>query len=213
MSGPGREAHLVRQLEHYAHDAMEIYAVAEMQRLAVARGMAISDDAQQKYNDFVAYADARHLPVEWFTTGPYPEFKLAVDAHMPGFIDGLAATFPGTTMDFISVERQYRNQGLKGDVKIVTDAGSETSLSLKNYRGNIARPQFNSMTFRSFLLGFLFEPTVGMYVNPVTGKRFKGSTVKDRDQALIDNGFTDVIPVFHKLDAQNETLKSQFICY
>lgn len=203
----------MRQLEHFAHDAMEIYAAAEMQRLAEDRGIAISIDSTVKYQEFVDYATApgRGLTVDWFTTGPYPEFKTAVDTHMPAFIDGLARRFPGVKMDFISVERAYRIAGLKGDVQIVDDRGGDTSLSLKNYRGNILRPQFNSMTFRSFLLGFVFEPKVGQYINPATGKKFQGSNVSKRDEALRDNGFDDLVPIMHELDDMNAAIKAQFV--
>lgn len=201
----------MRRDEHFTHDAMEIYAVAVMQRLAQDRGIALSDDADVKYDAFVRYAGARGLGSEWFESGPYPEFKLAVDTHLPAFIDRLAATLAGVKVDFISVEKEYRNAGLKGDVVIRDRAGKEVSLSLKNYRGDIMRPQFNSQTFRSFLLGFLFEPTVGMYADPTTGKKFRGARVDVRDAALIANGYGDMIAAFHELDRQNETLKAQFI--
>lgn len=200
----------MRRLEHYAHDAMEIYAAAEMQRLAEVRGIAESRDSAEKYKEFVDYAAERGLTEDWFTSGPYPEFKQACDTHLPPFIDRLAETYPGQSMDFISVEREYRNAGLKGDV-LIRSSGEKTSLSLKTYRGNILRPQFNSHTFRSFLLGFLFEPKVGWYVNPATGIKFKGSSVSERDQVLSDNGFEDVIPIMRALDAQNETLRAQFV--
>lgn len=202
--------------EHYTQDASELYAVALMQRIAQDRGVAISHDADQKFADFVAYAAAppRRLDLDWFDSGPYPEYKAACDRHLPVFVERLAATFPGEAFDFVSVEAQYRNEGLKGDFLILLQpVDTVTSVSLKNYRKSIARPQFNAQTFNSFVLRFMFEGAgiVGQYIDPTTGDAFRGANFPERDAVLRRNGYESVIPAMRALDDLNRALKPQFV--
>jgi hypothetical protein len=198
--------------EHYAQDATELYAVALMQQVAENLGVATTHNSAQKLADFVAYATLHGHDLDWFDTGPYPEYKAACERHLPRFVARLAETFPGETFDFVSVEAEYRNQGLKGDFLIfMQPADTVTSVSLKNYRKGIVRPQFNAQTYNSFVLGFLFDGKLGTYVDPTTNESFRGADFDARDAALVRNGYEPIVPAMHELDSLNRDIKAQFV--
>lgn len=202
----------MRKSEHHVQDALEHYAAARMQLEAEALRVAISRDADKKHQAFVDYATAREYTVDWFDGGPWKMYKQAYDRHLPRFVQRLAAKFYDQTFDFIAVEAAYRNEGKKGDfIVLMAPAATTRSVSLKNYRGDIRRPQFNAQTYNSFVLGFLFAARVGMYVDPLTGLRFKGSTVIARDAALRANGYGEIVPAMHELDQLNRDIKAQFV--
>ena len=199
--------------EHHVQDALEVYAVARMQKLAQDRGMAITADADEKLAAFIDYAAARGYTPGFFDTGPWAVYKRSYDHHLPAFVGRLADTaFPGERLDFLSVETEYRAAGLKGDFVIVRSFGGPLiSVSMKNYRGDIRRPQFNAQTYNSFALGLLFEGQVGVYADPITGGRFKGSSVVPRDAALVANGYAALVPFMHQLDELNRQIKAEFV--
>jgi hypothetical protein len=88
-----------------------------------------------------------------------------------------------------------------------------TSVSLKNYRKSIARPQFNAQTFNSFVLRFMFAGAgkVGHYIDPTTGAPFRGSDFDARDAVLRRNGYESIIPAMHGLDDLNREIKAKFV--
>ncbi len=202
----------MRDEEHHAQDALELYAVALLQRLAQYRGMAITENADQKIRDFEVYATTRGYTFSDFETGRWSAYKAAYDLHLPVFFDRLVQTLPGQRLDFINVEVQNRNSQLKGDFLIVTSDGRRISVSLKNYRGGALRPQLQSGTYNSFILNFLFEsPSVGTFDDPATGRTFRSSVVEERDRALAASGYAAVVPFMAQMDALNVAIRSRFV--
>lgn len=201
----------MRRRAHYIQDACELYAVALMQELAEERDFAINANSQSKYEAFRAYAEARELSKQDFTTGTYSAYMSNVDEHIPSFVNRIASHFDGP-VDFEDVEAEYRNLGKKGDFIIVQLDGEEVSVSLKNYRKTVGSSQVCSGTFNSFIVNFLFESAgVGMAVNPKSGETFRGSSTEERDQALHDIGHGNLVPYMHQLDELNQQIKERFV--
>lgn len=202
----------MQQKQHHIQDALELYAVALLQRLAQERGVALSRDAAGKLRAFHTYAAARGLTDSDFDSGEWAAYKATLDKFLPCFVDRLIQTLPGRRMDFIDVEAAYRDTNKKGDFVIVTDRGETISVSLKNYLGRGLRPQLSSGTYNSFVLGFLFEADgVGCYKDPQTGTRFKGSTVARRDSVLDANGYGKIKAVMQRMDELNRQIKQRFV--
>jgi hypothetical protein len=202
----------MRDEEHHVQDALELYAVAFLQRLAEERGLAISHDWEMKYRDFADYANARGFEVEDFDTGRWSAYKAAYDLHLPVFFDRLVDKFPVESFDFINVEVANRNAQRKGDFLIVMSGGTELSVSLKNYRGGALRPQLNSGTYNSFILNFLFDsPGVGTFLDPEAGTPFRSSPAAVRDAALESSGYGAIVPLMRRMDDVNIAVRARFI--
>lgn len=202
----------MRDEEHFVQDALEVYAVAYLQKLAEERCLAITHDSSIKYAEFEAYARARGLGITYFETGRWRDYKATYDRHLPAFFDRLTTKFPGASFDFTNVEAANRNAQLKGDFVIDTSRKDRFSVSMKNYRGDARRPQVNSGTYNSFILNFLFNsPAVGTFTDPVTGMRFRSTPISIRDTALRSNGYDDIIPLMHDMDKLNEDIRRRFI--
>lgn len=200
----------MKQKQHHIQDALEHYAVAFIQERAEERGVAITQDSEQKYQTFQDYADVRGLTSSDFEGGEWPQYKASIVKFMPCYLERLIETMPGTRLDFVNVEADYRNANRKGDFLIISDQGGSLSVSLKNYLGGL-RPQLSSGTFNSFILGFLFEPDgVGCYKDPATNVRFRGSS-KRRNEILEANGYGHIVPVLERLDALNQGIKARFV--
>lgn len=206
------EGTTLRDEEHHVQDALEIYAVALLQRLAERTGLAITADADVKLAAFVAYAELRGYALEDFETGRWSAYKSAYDEHLPVFFDRLVTKFPGESLDFVNVEVENRNVQLKGDFHIVLSSGRHISVSLKNYRNGALRPQVNSGTYNSFILNFLFDsPGVGAFTDPMSGLPFRSTPAPIRDKVLEANGYAAIIPLMHKMDALNVDIRARFI--
>jgi hypothetical protein len=203
----------MRDEEHHVQDALELYAVALLQRLAQDRGMAISADADAKLRSFQTYAHTRGFSDADFDTGRWSAYKHAYDRHIPVFFERLVRTLPGQRFDFINVEVENRNAQLKGDFLIVTHPGAQRiSVSLKNYRGGALRPQVQSGTYNSFILNFLFEsPGVGTFTDPCSGLPFRGTPALGRDKVLAANNYEAIVPFMAKMDALNVAIRARFI--
>lgn len=202
----------MRDEEHHVQDALELYAVALLQRLAEDRGVAITADADQKLRAFEAYASARGYNPEDFSSGRWSIYKHTYDRHLPVFFERLVRLMPGERFDFANVEVENRTAQKKGDFLVTTSSGRHTSVSLKNYRGGALRPQLNSGTYNSFILNFLFEsPGVGSFIDPARGVRFRSTPAGPRDAALAANGYDAIIPFMAQMDALNTGIRARFI--
>ena len=200
----------MQEKEHYIQDALELYAVAVLQRLAEDSGVAKTTDARRKLRDFEQYKAERGLSAKDFESGVGAVYKGTLDTHLPCFFARLVKAWPNVHMDFVDVEKAFRNANKKGDFLIVRPT-TELSVSLKNYRGKGMRPQVSAGTYNSFALGFLFDADgVGCYKDPRTGDRFKGSTTLVRDRILDENGHTRVKKLMQKMDELNRDIKQRF---
>jgi hypothetical protein len=199
----------VEDRQHFVQDACELYAVAELQRLAEDAGVAMTEDAADKLEAFEAYANERDLTSTDFDR--WPNYMGNVATHLPAFFQDLTRVIGATPMDFMNVEREFRNRNLKGDFVIRRPGEKDISVSLKNYHQSAERPQCSSGTFNSFVLNFMFESSgVGMFIAP-DGSRFKGSTKPKRDAAIEAAGFASVLPLMAQLDSLNSAIKERFV--
>lgn len=199
----------MEDVRHFVQDACEIYAVAELQRLAEEGGLAVTKDAGEKLEAFRAYAAERLLTRADFDK--WPNYIENLKHHLPEFFGDLVRTLGSGPMDFIDVERDSRNLNLKGDFMITRPGHEGVSVSLKNYDKSAQRPQCSSGTFNSFPLNFIFETDgVGMFLDS-RGLRFKGSSRTNRDAALNAAGLAGVVPLMGRLDGLNDEIKQRFV--
>ena len=197
---------------HHIQDACEIYAVAVLQSLAEAAGLAVTRDSGVKMDAFRDYSRKRNLGDSDFSAGTYKAYKESVDRHMPVFFRELCDFLGNSPVDFIDVEAEYRNRGLKGDFLILSPDRGEISVSLKNYRGGATRPQCSSGTFNSFAMNFLFESSaVGRWLDPSDGDSFSARDTEKRDSAVRFLGYDALVPLLHELDALNQSIKARFV--
>ena len=196
---------------HYIQDAMEAYAVYKLTSLAESYGLSTSNDSNDKYTEFQRYCDERNINPSTYRTGKV--YHEMFENHLPKFFDALMIRFPNSRFDFIDVEREFRNQNMKGDfvIKVSGDHNETISVSLKAYKGGFGRIQVCSGTFNSFITNFLFEPAgVGMFMSP-DGVRFKGSNTVARDREIRKLGYENIISEINKLDDILTEVKDYFV--
>jgi hypothetical protein len=187
-----------------------------MQRQAENAGRASKQRSHMLEAEFTDYLRDAGLEVGVFRQGKYKQYMLNADLQLPRFIDRLTAHFPGHNFEFVNVEKEYRNLGMKADFLIYsTGLENPIPVSLKNYigQGGILRPQVSAGTFHSFILSFLFDRAgVGIYRWPDDPTQvFKGSSVPDRDRALAAAGNKELIPLFHDLDLLQLSMREEFL--
>lgn len=201
----------MRQIEHYIQDACEILAVAEMQRQAEKLGLARGNRSTELMAEFENYVKKRGISRSDFEA--FPQYVDNIRKHISVFVKRLSESRQVSDLVFSCTERESRNESKKGDFAVEIDGSSRLSVSLKNYRNSIARPQVSAGTFNSFALSFLLQPApgVGMYVNPLDGSTFRGSSKTIRDQVLTSNGNSWAISYLNKLDKLNSEIKETFV--
>lgn len=201
--------------QHVTQDAAELYAVYVMQRTVEQLNRATQESSSRLYDEFVSYLADAGINEDWFSGGPYANYKRNADAQLPAFALRIVDHFPDSTFTFENVEKEYRDRGLKGDfVFLGTSLGSPISVSLKNYigTGGIRRPQVGSGTFASFAQGFVFERVgVGTYLDPRSGGSFRGASKGARDDVLVHLGLQRMIPVFDQLDECQSMVRAEFL--
>lgn len=201
----------MRQIEHYIQDACELLAVAEMQRIAESLGLSKKGPAAARREDFGKYVRERAITAADFAE--YPEYRANIDKHIGTFVQRIAQVGKLKELTFHCTERESRNNSLKGDFVVEVAGQTRYSVSLKNYRNSIARPQVSAGTFNSIALSFLLEaaPGVGMYVNPTDRSEFRGSTKSVRDSVLKSVGHGWAIPILGKLDDLSQQIRDTFV--
>ena len=190
--------------DHFMQDAAEAYIVFKLQELAVENDAALTDDVAEKFDTFMAYCSERGISEEF----GYSVYKENIDAIVDSFFGDLVLKYGspgpfGRKFDFVDVEKKFRDLKLKGDFAIYfsEDDDDYVSFSLKNYKNGFDRIQLCSGTWNSFLNNFLFESDgVGMFINPITNKRFKGSNRAVRDQLIEEIGFAPLAPIYSMFD-------------
>lgn len=196
--------------EHIIQDACEILAVARMRRAASELGVACDQSVDVLMSNFKIHLDRGG--VSSHDLDEFSQYLDNVDKFIPIFIERIVSTNNPQRLRFDLVEREFRNKSMKGDFELSIDERNY-SVSLKNYRNSIARPQVSAGTFNSFALSFVLEATEGpgMFLDPRSGKPFKGSTKTKRDSALEYSGMKEVVPLFAELDRLNDEIKQTFI--
>ena len=201
----------MRQVEHHIQDAMEHYAVGVMQQYAERLGLAKAGSSRSHFQDYKKHLQDRGVTASQLAD--YPEYQSNADKHLAIFVDRLAQSLSPSKLQFQCVEKEARNAGRKEDFLVQVNDKREIPFSLKNYRKSISRAQVSAGTFNSLACSFLFEPAggVGMFVNPLDGKRFKGSNQSKRDEILQNSSRSSLISCFTKLDTLNDTIKQTFV--
>tara|TARA_R100000005_G_C4992595_1_gene199781 strand:+ start:84 stop:1205 length:1122 start_codon:yes stop_codon:yes gene_type:complete len=183
--------------DHFMQDAAEAYIVFKLQELAVNHDVALTDNVGEKFSAFLEYCQERDIS-QTFADSVY---KANIDATVEQFFADIVARYPNKQFDIVDVEKDFRDLKLKGDFIIYFGQGDYISISLKNYKNGFDRIQLCSGTWNSFLNNFLFESDgVGMFINPITNKRFKGSNRAVRDQLVEEIGFAPLAPIYSMFD-------------
>lgn len=195
-------------IDHYMQDAAEAYIVFKLQELAVRFGIALTDDVCEKFSTFLEYCQKRSI-FQKFGSSVY---KTNIDAVVDNFFQDLIAKYPGKKFDVVDVEKEFRDLKLKGDFAIYFSKDDYISISLKNYKNGFDRIQLCSGTWNSFLNCLLFESAgVGMFINPITKQRFKGSNRAVRDQLIESMGFSPLKGIYSEFDNILDDVRSFYV--
>jgi len=195
-------------IDHYMQDAAEAYMVFKLQELAVEHGVALTDDVAEKFDAFMTYCSERGISQKFGDS----IYKENIDAVVDSFFQDLIAKYPGRKFDVVDVEKKFRDLKLKGDFAIYFSEDDYVSFSLKNYKNGYDRIQLCSGTWNSFLNNFLFESAgVGMFINPNTKERFKGSNRAVRDQLIESMGFSPLKGIYSKFDNILDAVRAFYV--
>ncbi len=193
---------------HYIQDAAEAWIVYLLQKLSVDNGTAITNNVEEKLSAFNKHCEDKEI-VKDFAKSSY---KKNIDAIVDNFYADIVKKNPNKKFDIVDVEKEFRDKNLKGDFIIYFGENDYTSFSLKNYGGGYNSIQLCSGTFNSFLNNFLFVPNgVGMFDNPYTGKTFKGSDRKTRNDLLKKMELSSIIPFYSELDKIQDKMRNFYI--
>ena len=201
----------MRDEEHHAQDAAELYAVYLLQRLAEDQGRAITYDSGAKHLAYVKHVVDHGYPPDGADSSRWSVYKRSCDRHLPSFFARLARKYPRDSFDFTNVEVENRNAQRKGDFLITKSDGMSLSVSLKNYRNGALRPQLNSGTFNSFILNFLFDSDGVGWFNDPNRWTVPNTPAAKRDQVLQRNGYSDIVVIMHEIDQLNLDIRTRFI--
>ena len=194
--------------EHYMQDAAEAYIVFKLQELAVENDVALTDNVGDKFATFMAYCSERGISQKF----GYSIYKENIDVVIVSFFQDLVAKYPGKKFDVVDVEKEFRDLKLKGDFAIYFSKDDYISISLKNYKNGFDRIQLCSGTWNSFLNCLLFESAgVGMFINPITKQRFKGSNRAVRDQLIESMGFYPLKGIYSEFDNILDAVRSFYV--
>jgi len=195
-------------IDHYMQDAAEAYIVFKLQELAVEHGVALTDDVAEKFHTFIVYCSERGISQEFGGS----VYKENIDAVVDSFFQNLIAKYPSRKFDVVDVEKKFRDLKLKGDFAIYFSEDEYVSFSLKNYKNGFDRIQLCSGTWNSFLNNFLFESAgVGMFINPITKQRFRGSNRTVRDQLIGVMGFSPLKGIYKDFDNILDAVRSFYV--
>jgi len=195
--------------DHFIQDAAEAYIVFRLQQLSVDNGVAITDDVQKKKDTFVAYCEERNIASD-FDSSIYKE---NIDKIVDNFFQNFLVKYPGKKFDIVDVEKEFRDQKLKGDFIALFEDNSHVSFSLKNYKKGFSRIQLCSGTWHSFLNNFLFESAgVGTFIDPYTEEVFQGCNRNHRNSLIDKMGYNSLKDVYNFFDTVNDTIK-EFYTY
>lgn len=194
--------------KHYIQDAAEAWIVYRLQKLSVENGTAITDNVEEKLSNFINHCEERGIVNDFYKSS----YMGNVEAIVENFYNDIVKKHPNKKFDVVDVEKEFRDKNLKGDFIIYFDENEYISFSLKNYEGGYDRIQLCSGTFLSFLNNFLFVPDgVGMFINPHTDKRFKGSNSEIRNNILNGMGLSSLIPFYSKIEDIQEEMRNFYI--
>ena len=195
------------QIDHFHQDGGEKYIVFKLQELAVKNGTALTNIIEHNKLDFDNYC--RELGItESFKKTIY---CTNVNKWVESVYNDYVSLYPNEKFDFVNVEKEYRDKGLKGDF-ILQFEDRKVSQGLKNQKDH-TKAQMCSGTWNSLLNNFLFDqaPGCGMFYVPNKKLRWKGSTVKKRDFFVKEEGYEELLPMYHHMDDINAKVKKFYV--
>lgn len=195
------------QKDHWHQDGGEKYIVFKLQELAVKNGTALTNIIEHNKLDFDNYC--RELGItESFKKTIY---CTNVNKWVESVYNDYVSLYPNEKFDFVNVEKEYRDKGLKGDF-ILQFEDRKVSQGLKNQKDH-TKAQMCSGTWNSLLNNFLFDqaPGCGMFYVPNKKLRWKGSTVKKRDFFVKEEGYEELLPMYHHMDDINAKVKKFYV--
>lgn len=196
------------QKDHWHQDGGEKYIVFKLQELAVKNDTSLTNSVEYKKLDFGNHCKGFGI-TESFKKSIY---CTNVDEWIESVYNDYVSLYPNEKFDFVNVEKEYRDRGLKGDF-ILQFKDREVSQGLKNQKDH-TRAQMCSGTWNSLLNNFLFDNAGGgmFYVPKNKQKKWKGSIIKKRDKFVEELGYGELLSIYHRMDDINAKMK-QFYVY
>ena len=195
------------QTDHFHQDGGEKYIVFKLQELAVKNGTALTDSVDHKKLDFDNHCKGLGITESFKKT----IYCTNVDKWVESVYNDYVSLYPNEKFDFVNVEKEFRDKGLKGDY-ILQFEDREVSQGLKNQKEH-NKAQMCSGTWNSGLNNFLFESAgSGMFYVPNKKIKWKGSKVSERDFFVKEEGYEELHPIYHRMDEINAKMK-QFYVY
>ena len=195
------------QKDHWHQDGGEKYIVFKLQELAVKNGTALTDSVDHKKLDFDNHCKGLGITESFKKT----IYCTNVDKWVESVYNDYISLYPNEKFDFVNVEKEFRDKGLKGDY-ILQFEDREVSQGLKNQKEH-NKAQMCSGTWNSGLNNFLFESAgSGMFYVPNKKIKWKGSKVSERDFFVKEEGYEELLPIYHRMDEINAKMK-QFYVY
>tara|TARA_X000000368_G_scaffold331382_1_gene268510 strand:+ start:50 stop:1192 length:1143 start_codon:yes stop_codon:yes gene_type:complete len=194
------------QTDHWHQDAGEKYIVFKLQELAVNNGTALTDTFEHNRLDFENQCTLLGITESFKKT----IYCTNVDKWAELVYNDYVSLYPNEKFDFVNVEKEYRDKGLKGDY-ILQFEDREVSQGLKNQNDH-TKAQMCSGTWNSLLNNFIFESAgSGMFYVPNKELKWKGSTVRKRDFFLKEEGYEELLPMYHRMDDINAKVKKFYV--
>jgi len=117
------------QTDHFHQDGGEKYIVFKLQELAVKNGTALTDSVDHKKLDFDNHCKGLEITESFKKT----IYCTNVDKWVESVYNDYVSLYPNEKFDFVNVEKEYRDRGLKGDF-ILQFEDREVSQGLKNQK-------------------------------------------------------------------------------
>ena len=195
------------QTDHFHQDCGEKFIVLKLQELAVKNGTSLTNSIDYKKLDFDNHCKELEITESFKKT----IYCTNVDKWVESVYNDYISLYPNEKFDFVNVEKEFRDKGLKGDY-ILQFEDREVSQGLKNQKEH-NKAQMCSGTWNSGLNNFLFESAgSGMFYVPNKKIKWKGSKVSERDFFVKEEGYEELLPIYHRMDEINAKMK-QFYVY
>jgi len=207
-----------QQIDHYIQDGAELYFVAKLQESLRDLGVHITDNVDEKGEDFMKHLVDHKVSQDRFDRSQY---KRNIDKHIHNIANDLIKKY-NRKMDCVSVEVEYRNKGMKGDFILEFEDKTNISYSLKNYKKSFKTIQVCSGTWPSFSNRFILTDSQGVgHVGPgmyldENGKKYSSTRAPaKRDQFIRSKYEPDVaekiIEFLKCLSDHNNNIKDKYV--
>ena len=207
-----------QQIDHYIQDGAELYFVAKLQEALRDLGVHITDNVDEKGEDFMKHLVDHKVSQDRFDRSQY---KSNIDKHIHNIANDLIKKYD-RKMDCVSVEVEYRNKGMKGDFILEFEDKTIVSYSLKNYKKSFRTIQVCSGTWPSFCSRFLLTDNQGLgHVGPgmyldENGKKYSSTRAPAKREKFIRSKYEPdvadkIIDILKCLSDHNSNIKAKYV--